>query len=285
MSTASGPEAIFGVFGTTWYWRLDLPGVKEFVAAYQKNVPGHGRSRCRATSSTTATWPRASCCAVCEEAGIDEQHRRHQEARGPQDERARPHAARRCLDRCRHAPGASRPSTWPATTTRRRRRTTSSRSSRRPSRRTCSMPVRAKDVQARVVRSDAELRAVGTPAANASERDDLAGPVAAPRQRHLAGAAVRADRARLHAHRRRDGDHQPGARLAVRAGHVRGAVRDDARVWAGSPNCRQPTSACRWARAMPSRCSSRRCWWACSGCCSSCACAAPTGAIRCTGCC
>jgi branched-chain amino acid transport system substrate-binding protein len=35
-----GPEAIFGVFGTTWYWRLDLPGVKEFVAAYQKQYPG-----------------------------------------------------------------------------------------------------------------------------------------------------------------------------------------------------------------------------------------------------
>jgi branched-chain amino acid transport system substrate-binding protein len=35
-----GPEAIFGVFGTTWYWRLDLPGVKEFVAAYQKQFPG-----------------------------------------------------------------------------------------------------------------------------------------------------------------------------------------------------------------------------------------------------
>ncbi|SFU73551.1 branched-chain amino acid transport system substrate-binding protein [Polaromonas sp. YR568] len=35
-----GPEAIFGVFGTTWYWRLGLPGVKEFVAAYQKQFPG-----------------------------------------------------------------------------------------------------------------------------------------------------------------------------------------------------------------------------------------------------
>ena len=35
-----GPEQIFGVFGTTWYWRLGLPGVKEFVAAYQKNYPG-----------------------------------------------------------------------------------------------------------------------------------------------------------------------------------------------------------------------------------------------------
>ena len=35
-----GPESIFGVFGTTWYYRLDLPGVKEFVTAYQKQFPG-----------------------------------------------------------------------------------------------------------------------------------------------------------------------------------------------------------------------------------------------------
>jgi branched-chain amino acid transport system substrate-binding protein len=35
-----GPDAIFGVFGTTWYYRLNLPGVREFVAAYQKQYPG-----------------------------------------------------------------------------------------------------------------------------------------------------------------------------------------------------------------------------------------------------
>ncbi|MEO8385856.1 MAG: ABC transporter substrate-binding protein [Betaproteobacteria bacterium] len=35
-----GPEEIFGVFGTNWYYRLDLPGVKEFVVAYQKAYPG-----------------------------------------------------------------------------------------------------------------------------------------------------------------------------------------------------------------------------------------------------
>jgi len=35
-----GPDAIFGVFGTTWYYRLDLPGIKEFVASYQKLFPG-----------------------------------------------------------------------------------------------------------------------------------------------------------------------------------------------------------------------------------------------------
>jgi len=35
-----GPEAAFGVFGTSWYYRFDLPGVKEFVAKYQKTYPG-----------------------------------------------------------------------------------------------------------------------------------------------------------------------------------------------------------------------------------------------------
>lgn len=32
-------ENLFGVFGTTWYWDLDLPGVAEFVARYQKHYP------------------------------------------------------------------------------------------------------------------------------------------------------------------------------------------------------------------------------------------------------
>ncbi|MEO8145089.1 MAG: ABC transporter substrate-binding protein [Betaproteobacteria bacterium] len=35
-----GPDSIFGVFGTNWYYRLPLPGVKEFVAKYQKTYPG-----------------------------------------------------------------------------------------------------------------------------------------------------------------------------------------------------------------------------------------------------
>jgi branched-chain amino acid transport system substrate-binding protein len=35
-----GAEAAFGVFGTTWYYRFDLPGVKEFVANYKKTFPG-----------------------------------------------------------------------------------------------------------------------------------------------------------------------------------------------------------------------------------------------------
>jgi len=32
-------ENLFGVFGTTWYWNLELPGVKEFVARYQAMYP------------------------------------------------------------------------------------------------------------------------------------------------------------------------------------------------------------------------------------------------------
>ncbi len=32
-------ENLFGVFGTTWYYKLDLPGVSEFVARYQAAYP------------------------------------------------------------------------------------------------------------------------------------------------------------------------------------------------------------------------------------------------------
>lgn len=34
-----GIEAVFGVFGTTWYHKLDLPGVADFVGRYQKRWP------------------------------------------------------------------------------------------------------------------------------------------------------------------------------------------------------------------------------------------------------
>ena len=32
-------ENLFGVFGTTWYWKLDLPGVADFVERYQATYP------------------------------------------------------------------------------------------------------------------------------------------------------------------------------------------------------------------------------------------------------
>ena len=34
-----GPDAAFGVFGTTWYHYLDLPGVADFVARYRETYP------------------------------------------------------------------------------------------------------------------------------------------------------------------------------------------------------------------------------------------------------
>ena len=71
----------------------------------------------------------------------------------------------------------------------------------------------------------------------------LANLLPAPGQRGLARPAVRADRARLHADRRRDGDDQPRARLAVRARHVRGAVGRRAEARLVSRSCRPRTCA------------------------------------------
>jgi branched-chain amino acid transport system substrate-binding protein len=36
-----GREALFGIFGTTWYWGLPLPGVPEFIQRYQRANPGY----------------------------------------------------------------------------------------------------------------------------------------------------------------------------------------------------------------------------------------------------
>jgi branched-chain amino acid transport system substrate-binding protein len=36
-----GREALFGIFGTTWYWGLGLAGVKDFVARYQRTQAGY----------------------------------------------------------------------------------------------------------------------------------------------------------------------------------------------------------------------------------------------------
>jgi branched-chain amino acid transport system substrate-binding protein len=36
-----GRQALFGIFGTTWYWRLALAGVPEFVARYRKALPDY----------------------------------------------------------------------------------------------------------------------------------------------------------------------------------------------------------------------------------------------------
>ena len=121
-------------------------------------------------------------------------------------------------------------------------------------------------LQARALRGDADLRnVIGRRAAMAARMQRTRQPVAsraarasrgdcawmpcsissASRQRHQPRAAVRADRAGIHADRRRDGDDQSRARLAVRAGHVRRAVRRHAE--AGLVPC----AAGRRALALP----------------------------------
>ncbi len=122
-----GPEQIFGVFGTTWYW-LPRPAGRQGI-------------RRRATRRAIRAWRsgagqrllqrlrgHARAPALRRGGRHHGQHRRHQEARGPQDDGARPHAALRRVDRRRPRTSASRRSTWRPTTTSRRRRTTSSRS-------------------------------------------------------------------------------------------------------------------------------------------------------------
>jgi branched-chain amino acid transport system substrate-binding protein len=95
-----GPDAIFGVFGTTWYYRLDLPGVKEFVASYQKVYPGMA---IRVPGNVYLNGcPRPGAVAL-RRSGHHQQHRRDQ-ARRPQDVGAGPHAASRRLDRPGDAP-------------------------------------------------------------------------------------------------------------------------------------------------------------------------------------
>ena len=36
-----GADSLFGIFGTNWYWKLDRPGVAEFVKRYQAANPGY----------------------------------------------------------------------------------------------------------------------------------------------------------------------------------------------------------------------------------------------------
>ena len=73
-----GPDAMFGVFGTTWYYRLDLPGVKEFVALYQKTFPGMA-IRVPGNVYYNGYMATRELLRACERAGY-QQHCRHQTA-------------------------------------------------------------------------------------------------------------------------------------------------------------------------------------------------------------
>ncbi len=59
---------LFGVFGTTWYYKLDLPGVADFVAKYQAAYPDT-QMKSPATCSTTATGRPVRCSKPSREAG------------------------------------------------------------------------------------------------------------------------------------------------------------------------------------------------------------------------
>jgi branched-chain amino acid transport system substrate-binding protein len=59
----AGPETLFGIFGTTWYWALSLAGRQRIQRAPTRRPTPATASRSPAMCSTTATWPRASCCA------------------------------------------------------------------------------------------------------------------------------------------------------------------------------------------------------------------------------
>ena len=187
-------------------------------------VPGHGDPRAGQRLPQRLHGD-ARAAALRRGGRHDQQPRGDQEARGPQDDGARPPAALRRLDEPGDAP-------VPADDLHGELQRRAGREGRhlqdpRPGRRRRTWRTRTRPSACKLETLRRRRRATS------SERDARARrPATASmlqllphlRQRHLARAAVRADRARLHADRRRDGDDQPGARLAVRARHVRGAV-------------------------------------------------------------
>ena len=100
------PNSLFGVFGTTWYHKLPLPGVAEFVKKWQAANkdgahPGAGQRLLQRlhVDARAAARDRAR--------GLDQQRQDHQGAREPEDLGHRPHAAFRRLHGSGDAPDAA----------------------------------------------------------------------------------------------------------------------------------------------------------------------------------
>ena len=97
---------LFGVFGTTWYHKLDLPGIAEFVKKWEAAnkggpIPVPGNVSYNGYMATQRALP-------CDRAGrLDQQHRDHQGSSKGTRCRPRPHAASRRLHRSRHTSGAA----------------------------------------------------------------------------------------------------------------------------------------------------------------------------------
>ena len=100
------PETLFGVFGTTWYHMLKLPGVPEFVKRWQTTYP-QSPIPVPGNVSYNGYMATRELLRAIEQHRLDQQHRPHQGAGRPQDERRRPHAELRCLDRSGHPSGAA----------------------------------------------------------------------------------------------------------------------------------------------------------------------------------
>ena len=100
------PESLFGVFGTTWYHKLPLPGVAEFVKKWEAAnkdgpipVPGN--------VSYNGYMATRELLRAMETRGLDQQHQGDQGAREPEGLGDRSHAAFRCLHGSGHAPDAA----------------------------------------------------------------------------------------------------------------------------------------------------------------------------------
>jgi branched-chain amino acid transport system substrate-binding protein len=66
-------ENLFGVFGTTWYYKLDLPGVEDFVAKYQEMYPDT-QMRVPGNVFFNGYWATRSLLEAIERAGTTNSH-------------------------------------------------------------------------------------------------------------------------------------------------------------------------------------------------------------------
>ena len=88
-------DNLFGVFGTTWYWKLDLPGVAEFVQRYQAAYPDT-RMRVPGNVFYNGYMATRELLSAVERAGSTSNHKVIQELEGlkvPAEDRMQHHDA------------------------------------------------------------------------------------------------------------------------------------------------------------------------------------------------
>ncbi|MDJ0944735.1 MAG: ABC transporter substrate-binding protein [Kiloniellales bacterium] len=88
-------ENLFGVFGTTWYYKLDLPGVEDFVKRYQAMYPDT-KMRVPGNVFYNGYWATRSLLEAVEKAGTTNNHaviKRLEQLRIPAEVRMQHHDA------------------------------------------------------------------------------------------------------------------------------------------------------------------------------------------------